>query len=65
MKCVLCHQGIDLFDLDPEGIGGMPAHHTCADAYRAAAAEVLAEAEAMVLAEPDPRRHRHPHARLA
>lgn len=58
MDCTLCHQHIDLFDLDGEGVGGQPAHKVCADAYRAAAAEALAEAEALILGEEDPRRHR-------
>lgn len=59
MICALCHQGIDLFDLDEQGVGGMPAHRTCAEPYRAEVAKVLEECNRMILAEPDPRRHRH------
>lgn len=58
MICVLCHQPVDLLTLDGEGVAGMPAHESCATAYRAEVAAVLDEATAMVLAEPDPRRHR-------
>lgn len=59
MICTLCAQPVDLFDLDDEGVGGAPAHRSCADAYRAEAAAALAECEALILAEHDPRRHRH------
>lgn len=59
MRCVLCGVEVTLLDLDGEGVGGWPAHEHCANAYRAELAAVLAAAEAMVLAEPDPRRHRH------
>ncbi len=58
MTCVLCHQPITLLDLDAEGYEGLPAHEHCASAVRAELAAVLAEAEALVLAEQDPRRHR-------
>lgn len=58
MICVLCHQAVDLLTLDGEGVGGHPAHESCADGYRAEAAAALAEAEAIILAEADPRRHR-------
>lgn len=58
MTCILCHQPVDLLNLDGEGVAGLPAHDTCATAYRAEVDATLAEAEAMVLAEPDPRRHR-------
>lgn len=58
MRCYLCHEPVDLLTLDPEGVAGQPAHASCADGYRTAVADALAAAEAMVLAEPDPRRHR-------
>lgn len=58
MLCILCHQPVDLLTLDAEGVGGMPAHDACARDYRAEVARVLADAEAMVMAERDPRRHR-------
>lgn len=58
MICVLCHQPVDLLTLDGDGVMGLPAHETCAGPWRAEAAAAVAEAEAMVLAEPDPRRHR-------
>jgi hypothetical protein len=58
MICALCHQAVDLFDLDDEGVGGMPAHGTCARDYRAELAKVLREVELMILDEHDPRRHR-------
>lgn len=58
MICVLCHQAVDLLTLDAEGVGGMPAHDSCATAYREVLAATLADAEAMILAEPDPKRHR-------
>jgi len=58
VTCILCHQHIDLFDLADDGVGGHPCHDSCKRAYEAELAEVLAVAEAMVLAEPDPRRHR-------
>lgn len=58
MKCILCDQPVDLLTLDALGVGGHPAHESCADGYRAEVAATLAEAEAMILAEPDPRRHR-------
>jgi hypothetical protein len=58
MFCVLCRQHIDLWDLDGGSDLGMPAHEVCARAYRAELAAVLADAEAMILAEADPRRHR-------
>lgn len=58
MICLLCHNPVDLLTLDGEGVAGMPAHDSCASAYRAEVAACLAEAEAMVLAEADPRRHR-------
>ncbi|QOR55428.1 MAG: hypothetical protein SHS37scaffold145_79 [Phage 71_18] len=59
MICALCHQGIDLFDLDTEGVAGLPAHASCAEGYRAELAKLLREVELMIMAEPDPRRHRH------
>lgn len=59
MTCALCHQPIDLFDLDDDRLAGLPMHHTCAVAYRAEVAQVLEDATRMILAEPDPRRHRH------
>jgi hypothetical protein len=59
VTCVLCHQHIDLWDLDKDGVGGLPAHVACAEPYRAELAAVLDEATALVLAEPDRRRHRH------
>lgn len=58
MECVLCHTEVTLFDLDAEGYGGMPAHEACASAVRAECAALLADCEALILAEPDPRRHR-------
>lgn len=58
MKCALCHQDVTLLDLDAEGYAGLPAHATCAEGQRQALRDALDEANAMVLAEPDPRRHR-------
>lgn len=58
MICTLCHTTISLFDLDAEGVGGMPAHETCASAYRAEADAVLAEVTQLILSEHDARRHR-------
>lgn len=58
MICVLCHQPITLLDLDDDGYEGLPAHTFCAVGARAAMRDVLAECEALILAEPDPRRHR-------
>lgn len=58
MICVLCHQPVDLLTLDGEGVGGLPAHEHCAGPFREELAAVLRDAEAMVMAEPDPRRHR-------
>lgn len=57
MNCSLCHQHIDLWNLDVDTLG-IPAHDTCAAAYKAEADAVLADAEAMILAETDRRRHR-------
>lgn len=59
MICALCHTPCDLFDLDDERLAGLPIHKTCGDAYRAEVADVLVEANRMIMAEPDPRRHRH------
>lgn len=59
MDCALCHVHIDLWDLDPLGYEGLPAHARCAGPVRELNASLLAELEAMVMAEPDPRRHRH------
>lgn len=59
MLCQLCGQPIALWELDSEGVAGMPTHDYCGDAYRAELAELLAQVEAMILAEPNPRRHRH------
>lgn len=58
MTCILCTGPVDLFDLDAEGYGGLPAHTTCAKAARAALGDALDEAKRMVEAESDPRRHR-------
>lgn len=58
MICTLCHTSISLWELDAEGIEGLPAHEHCAVAFRAEAAAALAEAELMILNEHDPRRHR-------
>lgn len=59
MNCALCHQRISLWDLDGAGYEGLPAHEHCAKPVRELNASLLAELEAMVLAEPDPRRHRN------
>lgn len=59
MNCVLCHQPVDLLTLDAEGYGGMPAHESCAEGHRQALRDALDSANAMVLAEPDPARHRN------
>lgn len=58
MICALCHQPVDLLTLDAEGYGGLPAHEACAAGLRSELAEFLSEVEAMIVAEPDPRRHR-------
>lgn len=50
MICILCHTRIDLFDLDDEGVAGMPAHATCAGAYRQSICDALDEANAKVRA---------------
>lgn len=63
MLCILCHEALDLFDL--ADFMGLPAHGACARTADQLAAEALAEAEAIIMAEPDPRRHRkglHPGA---
>lgn len=59
MECILCHTAVDLWTLDAEGVGGMPAHTSCAEGYRADAAEHLRQLQLAILAERDPRRHRH------
>lgn len=58
MNCALCHAHIDLWDLDVDTIPGVPTHGSCAAAYKAEVDAVLADAQAMVLAETDPRKHR-------
>ena len=58
MHCVLCRQPVNLLELDPEGFMGLPAHTYCARDQRAAMEAAELEAVAMVMAEPDPRRHR-------
>jgi Zn-finger nucleic acid-binding protein len=56
MICPICGIGLDLFDLtDYEGV---PCHRACRDWLDREAAAALAEAEAMIRAEADPRRHR-------
>lgn len=55
MLCVLCGADVNLLDLDVPGWNGEPAHTTCA----AAARQALSDANAMVMAEPDPKRHRN------
>lgn len=57
MKCVLCRNDVSLLDLDAEGYAGLPAHTWCAEAHRQSLRDALDEANRMVLAEPDPRRH--------
>lgn len=58
MRCILCGQPVDLFTLDGEGWGGMPAHEACATPMRAELARFLVEVEQDIVAEKDPRRHR-------
>lgn len=58
MRCILCHQEVDLLTLDTEGWGGQPAHESCAAPMRAELARFLSEVQADIRAEKDPRRHR-------
>lgn len=58
MTCILCNGPLDLFDLDTEGWGGMPAHTVCATAARKSVGDMLDDAKRMIEAEHDPRRHR-------
>lgn len=58
MRCVLCGGVIDLFSLDAEGYADQPAHLVCATAVRRETRDLLAECEALIMAETDKRRHR-------
>lgn len=57
MRCVLCHQPVDLFSLDVTFDAG-PVHADCRPAYDAELERVLADAERLILDEHDRRRHR-------
>lgn len=60
MICVLCPEPLDQ-SLDQSPLAtwcGLPVHADCAALAERDAAAALAEAEAMIAAEPNPRRHR-------
>ena len=50
VDCSLCHAHVDLWDLDPDGYLGLPAHSWCARSARAAADAAWDDAVAMVRA---------------
>lgn len=58
MNCCLCGTHIDLWELSDLGYAGLPAHEWCAEAERAAVADALDAANAMVVTwhETHPRR---------
>lgn len=49
MNCILCHERIDLFDLDDDGYCGLPAHRVCAGSQREALREALDDANRSVV----------------